>query len=254
MSFDLSCIIIGHREGRLAVPSLQSYQAAVDTARAAGYTVETRLCLDRPDDLTRALFEAYRGDAPPVLEYDFGDQGKVRNAAIGPSETGVQGHYTAFLDADDLWSADWLVQGLAFLKTMPDTHIAHPAYNYFFEQQATIFCHIDQEDPRFRPDLLRVVNYWDALCICPTAIYRECPFCERDIDGGYAFEDWVWNLETVARGKMHKVVPDTVLFKRRQATSQTIRAGQSNSLGRPTPLSRYNHPFFAGPDTSQTTG
>lgn len=245
MTCDLTCIILGHREGRLAVPSLRSFWTAIEFARTAGFTIEPILALDRPDDLTKAVFEAYRGDTSEVREFDFGDQGKVRNTVIGTPEDGAQGTYAAFLDADDLWSKDWLVQGLEYLRDKPETHIAHPAYNYFFEQQKTIFRHVDQEDPEFNPDLLRVVNYWDALCVCPTAIHREIPYCGRNIDGGYAYEDWVWNLETVDHGKIHKVVPDSVLFKRRQKTSQTMKASQNKSLCRPSNLHSYDHAFFA---------
>lgn len=240
MTCDLTCIITGHREGRLAIPSLRSFWAAIETARTAGYEVEAIFCLDRPDALTTKIFTHYLGDAGEIREFDFGDQGKVRNAAAAEAK----GHYTSFLDADDLWSADWLVQGLEFLKDKPDTHIAHPAFNYFFEKQATIFTHVDQESPEFRLDLLRVANYWDALCVCPTQIYREIPFCDRDIAGGYAYEDWLWNCNTVEAGKIHKVVPGSVLFKRRQKASQTIRASENKSMVHNHPLCDYDHPLY----------
>jgi hypothetical protein len=132
---------------------------------------------------------------------------------------------------------------LDFLQDKPDTHIAHPAYNYFFENQATIFCHVDQDSPEFRSDLMRVGNYWDALCVCPTSIYREIPFYTRDIANGWAYEDWFWNCQTISAGKVHKVVPDSVLFKRRQKVSQTIRASQNKSLIKPSPLNAYDCPL-----------
>lgn len=244
MTCDLTCVITGHREGRLAVPSLRSFWVAVEAARAASYKVEVLLCLDRPDQLTQKIFQTFKGDAASVDEYDEADQGKVRNAAVSKAK----GRYIAFLDADDLWSEPWLVQALEFLHDKPSTHIAHPEFNYFFEKQATIFTHIDQESPEFQLDLLRVANYWDALCVCPAAIHREIPFCERDIAGGYAYEDWFWNCETVAAGKIHKVVPGTVLFKRRQASSQTIKASANKSLTRVHPLLSYGHPLYVAED------
>lgn len=244
MTCDLTCIVTGHREGRLAVPSLRSFWAAIDAARNVGYDVEARLCLDKPNSLTTKVFESFRRDAPIIGVYDFADQGQVRNAAIA----GANGRYSAFLDADDLWTEDWLVQAMEFLKDKPETHIAHPAYNYFFEKQATIFCHIDQESEEFRLELLRMANYWDALCVCPTSIYREFPFCHRDIAGGYAYEDWLWNCETVAAGKIHKVVPDTVLFKRRQETSQTVKASANKSLTHCHPLTDYANLMYATED------
>ncbi|WP_298258139.1 glycosyltransferase family A protein [uncultured Litoreibacter sp.] len=247
MTFDLTCIITGHREGRLAVPSLRSFWTAIEAARMAGFKVEVMMCLDRSDVLTQQLFEAYRKDAATVDFYDEGDQGKVRNGAV----SSANGKYCAFLDADDLWSRDWLVEALTFLKGKPDTHIAHPQFNYFFEKQATIFTHVDQESPEFRPDLLRFANYWDALCVCPTAIYREIPFCVRDIAAGYAYEDWQWNCETVAAGYIHKVVPETVLFKRRQKHSQTVKASENRSLTRRHPLLAYDNEIYTKADRSQ---
>lgn len=245
MACDLTCVITGHREGRLSVASLRSFAIAVAHARARGYTVQTLYCLDRPDRLTEELFRHYAtetGETGNVQIFDFGDQGHVRNAAINLAE----GHYTACLDGDDLWSEIWLVQALEFLADKPDTHIAHPAYNYFFEKQASLYCHVDQESPEFRMDLLRVVNYWDALCVCPTALYREFPFYTRDIAGGWAYEDWFWNCETVAAGKIHKVVPDSILFKRRQKLSQTIRASTNKSMIKPSRLHDYSSPLYDG--------
>lgn len=244
MTFDLTCIITGHREGRLAVPSLRAFWAAIAAARAAGFTVEALMCLDRADALTLQMFEAYKQDAGAIDTYDEGDQGRVRNGAVARAK----GKYCAFLDADDLWSATWLVEALSFLKDKPDTHIAHPEYNYFFEKQATIFTQIDQESAEFRLDLLRVANYWDALCLCPTAIYRAIPFCDRDIAAGYAYEDWLWNCETVAAGYIHKVVPKTVLFKRRQESSQTVKASVNKSLTRRHPLLAYDDPLYSTAD------
>lgn len=241
MACDITCVITGHREGRISVASLRSFQIAVSFARSKGYSIETIFCLDRPDDLTHRIFEEWCGADGLLQIYDFGDQGKVRNEAV----TKAKGHYTAFLDADDLWTEDWLVRALVFLADLPDTHIAHPAYNYFFEKQATIFCHVDQESPEFRMDLLRAANYWDALCVCPTVIYREHPFSDRDIANGWAYEDWLWNADTVQSGKIHKVVPDTVIFKRRQKASQTIRAGENKSMIHVNAFSRYDNPMFS---------
>jgi len=246
MVYDLTCIITGHREGHLAVASLRTFWLAIDAARAANFTVEALLCLDNPDALTEKIFNSYKKDATVDI-YDVADQGKVRNGAV----TKANGKYCAFLDADDLWSQNWLIEALTFLKNKPATHIAHPEYNYFFEKQATIFLQVDQESPEFCLDVLRMANYWDALCVCPTMIYRDIPFCERDIVGGYAYEDWFWNCETIAAGYIHKVVPDTVLFKRRQESSQTVKAAKNKSLTRRHPLSDFSHPQYAIRDSTQ---
>jgi glycosyltransferase involved in cell wall biosynthesis len=240
MTCDLTCIITGHREGRIAVPSLRSFWIAIEAAREAGYKVEALLYLDRPNDLTAKLFESYKGEDNTIATCDVADQGEVRNYAVN----NAKGTYCAFLDADDLWTKDWLVKALEFLSESPEAHIAHPEYNYFFEKSANIYKQVDQESPEFRLDTLRWANYWDALCMCRTEIYLKFPFCSRNIAGGYAYEDWHWNCETVAAGYIHKVVPKTVLFKRRQGDSQTMKAGANGSLTRRHDLLDYSHPIY----------
>jgi hypothetical protein len=151
---------------------------------------------------------------------------------------------TAFLDADDLWMSDWLTRAWVFLEETGPNVVAHPAYNYFFEGQATIFRHIDQDSSEYRPDMLRLFNYWDALAMAETSLYRQFPFPKRDMADGWAYEDWYWNCVTVDAGIRHKVVPDTVIFKRRRANSQTVNASIGQARVRRNPLTYYGNSHF----------
>ena len=243
MDYDLTCVITGHREGRVAVASLRSFAIAIADAEACGLRVEALYYLDNPDDLTREMFKRYARSSSQIVELSLADQGLVRNAAVDRAG----GRLTAFLDGDDLWARTWLSTAVAFLRAQPGRVIAHPQYNYFFESTATIFCHQDEEEASFDLDLLRVVNYWDALCVCETQLYRDFPFSKRAMDDGWAYEDWFWNCETVAAGVRHKIVPNTILFKRRQKLSQTIRASTNKSRIRVNPLSSYSFPLYPEP-------
>lgn len=242
MTARISAIVTGHREKRLSVATLRSFARAIEVARAEGFTVEPIMCLDRPDPLTEALFRELGPQGVQIMLMDHGDQGKVRNEAVRQAS----GDYVAFLDGDDLWQASWLTRAARYLdQAGAGDIIAHPEYNYFFEGQATIFRQIDQDAPEFDIDLLRIRNYWDALCMAPRALYLAHPFAHRDIANGWALEDWQWNEDTIAAGLRHKTVPDTVLFKRRQKESQHSRASQSKAMHRRNGISSYSAPIYA---------
>ncbi|UWQ93514.1 glycosyltransferase family 2 protein (plasmid) [Rhodobacteraceae bacterium M382] len=243
--YDITTILTGHREGRLSVATLRSIRAAVSKARAAGLSVQEIYVLDRANEITTSVFRAAAeeaGEHALLLETDLGDQGAARNHAI----TQARGKRTAFQDGDDLWTSDWLVQAWTFLEEVGPDVVAHPAYNYFFEGQATIFRQIDQDSDEYRPDMLRLFNYWDALAMCDTELYRRFPFPKRDMANGWAYEDWGWNCITVDAGIRHKIVPDTTIFKRRRAGSQTMNASTGKARMRRNALMSYGNPNYAG--------
>jgi len=188
--------------------------------------------LDNPDRQTRMVFD----DIPSnlrLVETDFADQGAVRNLAAEISS----GEFLAFIDGDDLWSENWLIEGVRYLQNAPKNVIAHPEFCRFFSGVQSVFVNIDQEDPTFRMDFLRHANYWDAMCL-------------GRIRDGFAFEDWHWNCETIAGGHIHKVVPDTMHLKRRRATSQTTQASGNRSLMPLTTLTDFSNAYNSVDDPS----
>lgn len=240
MKVDITAVINGHRENSLAVPSIRSLDIAAGLAEAAGLTVERLYVLDRPDAGTRSVFEHMCPPPWRALIVDEGDQGLARNRAADMAE----GRYTAFLDGDDLWGKSWLVRAHAAAADLGAEAIVHPEFAYFFEEEAAILAHADQDADPFDFDLLRIVNYWDALCFCRTDIHRRHPYPARDIANGWAFEDWQWNRETLAAGYRHKFAPDTVIFKRRRVHSQTIEAGRTGAMPRRALLDSYACPIY----------
>lgn len=235
---DISAILTAHREGPMAGPSLRSFLAAVNAARESGIDTEMLVLLDNPDDSTRLVFADAASSGIRLTELDFRDQGKVRNHAV----TLANGRFIAFLDGDDLWSENWLVAAYKACRAPVDGAgvIAHPETDWFFEGSSNVFFHADQEDPSFRPEMLRFANYWDALCMAPRSAYVDHPFDDRDVEGGLAYEDWHWNCETLDAGYVHRVVPDTIHFKRRRKESQTIKASSQKCLTPPSSLLLYS--------------
>lgn len=233
---DITAIITAHGEGLMAGVSFHSLRDAVAVARDGGLDVEVLVVLDNPDRATREVFSDAEAHGSRVVEVSYADQGRVRNHAAELAK----GRYIAFLDGDDLWSENWLTEAYAVCATDPGRIIAHPEVNWFFEQIGNLFFMVDQTDPEFDPAYLRFSNYWDALCLSPAAAHRDHPFSDRDIAAGFAYEDWHWNLETVAAGFQHRVVPDTLHFKRRRRWSQTLEASQNLSLPRPSAVLDYD--------------
>jgi hypothetical protein len=231
---DLSAILIAHAEGTMVGVSFRSMLAAARVAADGGLAVEMLVLLDRPDEGTgEMLTEADFHGARPV-EVDYGDQGLVRNQAVGESK----GRFIAFLDGDDLWTENWLLAAHEVCAADPRT-IAHPYADWVFGESRALWLPPDQTDPEFEPATLRVTNAWDALCVAPREAYLDHPFRPRDLSLGYAFEDWLWNLETIENGYVHRVVPDTIHFKRSRAGSQFRQAKSNRSTTRPTAFQDY---------------
>ncbi len=233
---DITAVIVAHREGLMAGLSLRSFQDSKADAEKAGISFEKLIVLDRADEATRRVFEDKTVHGATVMETDFGDQGLARNEAVRHG----QGRTVAFLDADDLWSLNWLEDAWSLFSRNGPMTIVHPEFNLFFHGNRNVLIKIDQSDPLFDIEFLRFGNYWDSLCLAPREAYVDFPFCKRDIENGFAYEDWHWNCETVVAGFVHRVALGTIHFKRRRQWSQTIEASTRRSLIRKTPILSYD--------------
>lgn len=234
---DLSVIVTGHREGVIAGATVRSAEAAIAHAvDALGIAVEVIVVLDRADAVTRAVLEPAFGAAARVLRTDEGDPGQARNAGIAAA----RGTLAAFLDADDLWSENWLTEACRLVERRPDC-VAHSACNLVFGHESALWWHIDSEGPLFDPGYLDWANYWDALSLARTAIYRAHPFRRNDLKLGFGHEDWHWNAVTIAAGIAHKPAPQTMHFKRRRQGSQMSLVAQSGAVSWPLDLPE-DHP------------
>ena len=83
------------------------------------------------------------------------------------------------------------------------------------------------------PDYLAWLNYWDAMSMAATAIYRRHPFRSNDLALGFGHEDWHWNRMTLAAGHAHRPVPGTMHFKRRRSGSQMARVAGADGVSWP---------------------
>lgn len=217
-TIDLSVIVTAHDETLVSGPTMAAAEAAITRAEADDVRVERLIVLDSPTDQTRTWFTQPRFDHWQKLEIDEGDVGRTRNYAVMQAK----GAYIAFLDADDLFSENWLAQGVAQLRKAEakgQKTIIHPELIWLFEGDNTVYFNPDQTDPLFLPQHFYFMNYYDTLAIAPRAAHRDIPSVSRDIPAGLSFQDWQFSVQSMAAGWVHVSSPDTIIFKRRRDQS-----------------------------------
>jgi glycosyltransferase involved in cell wall biosynthesis len=231
---DLTLIVTAHSETLVSGPTMASADLAVAAAREVAYTVQTIIALDQATDATREYFHQDDFDHWERWEMSEGDLGRVRNALVPRTD----GRYIAYLDADDLFSENWLVQGLDTLEAARERGegaIAHPEVILTFDGTVGLHQNVDQRSPLFTPYFLYMRNVYDSLCLTPREAHLAVPYMHRDIARGLSWQDWQFAIETMSRGWEHVVVPDTVIFKRRRDFSLMVESAGRRSLVRSLP-------------------
>ncbi len=231
---DLSLIVTAHSETLVSGPTMESADVAVEAARASGYSVQTIVALDNATPATTDYFNQADFDHWDRWVMHQGDLGRVRNELVPQTS----GRFIAFLDADDLFSENWLADGLAVLESAEERGervIAHPEVNIIFDGGKYLLQNVDQDSPLFMPHFLYVRNGYDSLCLTPRGAHLDVPYVERDIPNGLSYQDWQFAVETMSRGWKHVVVPDTIIFKRRRDESLVTESNARKSILRSLP-------------------
>jgi len=218
MGSDLLVAVTAHDETAVAGPTMHSVELAIAEVRARGFSVDQLIALDSPTDATAAYFGHGDFDDWQRRRWDVGDVGLLRNEVVRQSDC----DFIAFLDADDLFSRNWLAEAMAAsISTLdePARVIAHPELNVVFDAHRAVVVNPDSTSPLFTPHYLYARNYYDSLCLAPRRAYLEHPYLARDIPNGLSFQDFRFTIETLAAGWRHLVVRDTIIFKRRRDDS-----------------------------------
>ncbi len=231
---DLSLIVTAHDETIVSGPTMRSADLAVDAARDRGYTVQPIIALDAATEATTAYFNQSRFDHWERRTMNEGDLGRVRNALLPETD----GELIAFLDADDLFSENWLAEGIAALKAGKERGerlIGHPELRVLFDRNHVVCRNIDQDSLLWTPHYFYIRNYYDSLLISPREAHLAVPYVHRDIRNGLSFQDWQFCIETMSRGWRHVVVKDTIIFKRRRDFSLVLESKDRRSIVRSLP-------------------
>ena len=234
MTVDLTVVVTAHDETTVSGPTMRSADLAIEEASARGCTVQRIIGLDAATEPTTAYFHQARFDHWERRILHEGDLGKVRNALLPETE----GRYVAFLDADDLFSENWLAEGVEALDASAERGeraVAHPELNVVFDGDRAVHLGIEPGSPLFTPHYLYFRHYYDSLCLAPREAHLEVPYVTRDVRNGLSFQDFQFTIETLASGWRHVVVKDTIIFKRRRDFSLVTESTSRKSIVRSLP-------------------
>jgi hypothetical protein len=253
---DLTLIVTAHDETMVAGPTMRSADLAVAAARASGYSVQPIIALDAATEATTSYFAQQRFDHWERRVMDERDLGRVRNALIPDTD----GDLIAFLDADDLFSENWLSAGIAAVRAgeaRGERLIAHPELNVLFDRNGAVTRNVDQDSPLFTPYYFYLRNYYDSLCLAPREAHLAAPYSPRDLRNGLSYQDWQFSIESMSRGWKHVVVQDTIIFKRRRDQSLVVESKSRQSTVRSLPemaIDRVRDLARAGVDPTSSHG
>jgi len=218
---DVSIITNCHQEGRLSRATMLSVRACIDAARQAGIKVEWLVVRDCPNEATVQCTEQYCLPEAQIIDVNFKDLSLARNAGA----KAASGRNIAFIDADDLWSRNWIVEAYRFMEMLPNEKIIlHPEWALFFEAQEFLWRVYDCSDQDFDARTLLAYNSWCMSCFGKREVYVEHPYHPNDLKRGFGYEDWHWNCETTAAGIKHKIVPDTLYCVRVKSWQESLVA------------------------------
>lgn len=202
---DISIIINCHNEGRQLRQTVDSVIANIELCKQSFISAELIFVRDNADDATIFFTDEFAKENSQVLTASFGDLGLARNLGA----TAASGKYLAFVDGDDLWSQNWLLAAIKFAEAQNKKCVLHTESAILFDAEHRIWEMQDSESADFDESILFEYNPWYPSSFASREIYLSFPYCAVDLAGGFFYEDWHWNCETLAAGIPHKVVPDT---------------------------------------------
>ncbi len=216
---DLTIILTAHNEGYIAHKTMLSLKEALEELTNSGKKYEILIHLDNVDSNTEEYFSRYKNDENIVIFHNsFGDLGLSRNFCIKKA----RGKYIMTLDADDLISKEFIINGLARLEEAGENSVVlHPEYCISF-RKGLLGAEIWKMNNSSKSSIenakaLLTANRWISVAFSSREVFMRFPY--REAKDGFGFEDYMFNIDTVDAGIAHEVVPNSSFFYRRKNIS-----------------------------------
>jgi glycosyltransferase involved in cell wall biosynthesis len=216
---DISIILTCHAEALLLHRTILSIERMRKLAETKNLRSEVIVVVDNPTEDTSAFFKKHNPltEAYKILFVSFGDAGLSRNLGVQHAT----GKYIALHDGDDIFSVNWIWDAYKLAETLDDKAILHPEYTLTFGSDQQFLHHqFSQDNERFHHRSFLEYNPYDALAFANRKVFEDNPY--NKTDNGTGFEDWLWNLTTIAHGYRHYAVSETVLFIRKKRTQSRL--------------------------------
>lgn len=206
----VTIVITGHDEGDTIYRALNSAEI---NARLARDFVKSQIVivLDKADQRTIEVGqEIIQSERARVVTHDFGDLSMSRNAAINEARSA----FILFLDADDVWSENFLLKGVESLQAS-NSRIVLPeelrflGKNLFGSFLVKRKLRIFSPPKRFRKLLTR--NWLPATFLAYRDVFEKFPFIPNDYEHKWGFEDWNFHLRIAIAEVPVSTAQDTYL-------------------------------------------
>ncbi len=241
------------------VPTMRGLERAIAHAASAGVSTHVMVVRDRADretvdEVDRLVGFGTVGSAVEVtvLDVDHGDLGLARNAGIAATTAPL----VCVLDADNLPSANWLLQAAHALQGAAEPSIVHPQRLVTFGDRLDVCPYEPSDAAGFRPGVLGWFNPWDAFCMAHRAVFEAHPYRELRPGSGFGPEDWAWNCDTVGAGIPHLVVAETTLYYHAKGHGSLAAAHRGsllprNAVASDQDVARDELAFLSAPDAPE---
>lgn len=209
---DVSVVICGHNEGRLLHRTLRSVFRSVKFFKSKiGSDIEVILSLGSPSKATKDyLLNSNFKKKIKIYENNFEDIALSRNFGVEKAS----GKYIAFIDGDNLFCENWLVEAYQYAEITKEECLLHPEYLVNFESRNTIWKRISSTDPRFKFGSLISFNPWDSTVFGEKRTFEKYKFRVFQKNSGWGNIDWDFICTTLAENINHVVLNGTVVFVR----------------------------------------